>query len=105
MDVGVDTGGGKGCPDLSRPAGKCRRLPALRVAEEELHGLCTHRDRLGQRVAVVQMGSDPDHGPSLAGSPPCASGWPSAQPKPPCATPRPRPTNEAMTPAMMKTRS
>ncbi|GIH75338.1 hypothetical protein Plo01_17670 [Planobispora longispora] len=57
MDVDVDVGTG----DLPGLLADDRALPALGVAEEELHDLGVARSGVRQRVVLVDMGSDTWH--------------------------------------------
>jgi hypothetical protein len=61
VHVAADAGVGEGRRDLGRLAGQHRRLPALRVAQEELHGVRPGGQGLGQRVAIMQVHADRGH--------------------------------------------
>jgi len=58
MNVDVDPRVCPCLPDLRRVAGEDRRLPVLRVAEEELRRVRSGGDGFLERVVDVEMGSD-----------------------------------------------
>lgn len=60
-------------PQLRRIAWKHGRLPVLRVAQEELHGIRGHGPRVCERISLVQMCADASHPGSVA---PAACGPP-----------------------------
>ena len=64
MDVEVDPRGGRLGAQAGSPAGVGDRggLPALRVAEEGLHQVGLPGGRLGERVGLVDVGSDAQSG-------------------------------------------
>ena len=67
VDIDVHIGGGVGVPERGGvAAGEHRSLPPLRVAEEELRGPRTARDRVFERVIRVKVAADTHH--ALEGS-------------------------------------
>ena len=80
VHVGLDAGPLEAGPELVRLDRERGCLPALRVAKEELDSVGVDRLRVGQRVTVMQMRTNPSHLPSVSAATDGLVGYPKPRP-------------------------